>query len=331
VWTPDPVASGDAVCDGSLQILYEKGTKHHRNGTKKCVGPSYVDPGLWQELMEVNKRYGDLATWEMKSLSVGDGSLMLGVLIMASGKEKFQWKTCYNEDHGAGKKKHKMITPKQRMDCIETMVTLGLDDPTLLDQTSFQDVSDDDILDASLRQGGSSLDEVRTFDQKLMEDALEMTQPDFTSSDEKTSDGEETDTGSATDAEPEVAAEKPDARERTILKRRRSSNIGSTVLKSVVRNLSTNDPKSSLGGKLKSAPRKSSQGNMAGPSTKAKGLKVVIPFPLRRNPSPRKRVSKSSRKKGNNGEEAENKEPLTAQSIIQQVSQMLTTSLILSS
>jgi hypothetical protein len=273
---------------------------------------------------------------------------------MASGKETFQWKTCHNPDHGQRRKKHKIVEPKQRMDCPETMVTLGLDNPTLFDQTCSQDDTDDDILDASLLRGGSSLSNVRAFDQNMMEEALEVSQPDFASSDGNTSEGEETETETeeARDAplvvaEPELAAEKPDTCELAISIGQHPSNIGATFLKSAAGNLSTNGPKSSLGGKLKSAVRKSPQGSTAGPSTKAKGLRIDIsdatPFPLRRNPCPRKPRSRSPRKKtaqrkgkskmdeNDNNEQAENKEPLTAHSIIQQVSQMMTTSLILGS
>jgi hypothetical protein len=39
--------------------------------------------------MEVCNKYGDMATWEMKSLSVGDGAFMLGILALAAGKEQF--------------------------------------------------------------------------------------------------------------------------------------------------------------------------------------------------------------------------------------------------
>ena len=39
-----------------------------------------LHPAPMEELMEVNEKYGDLATWEIKSLSVGGSRTMLGVV-----------------------------------------------------------------------------------------------------------------------------------------------------------------------------------------------------------------------------------------------------------
>jgi hypothetical protein len=87
-----PVRGGDATCDGSLQFPYKFHQKRALDGSVKK--PDFIDAGLWQEMMEVHKKYRDIATWEIKSLSVGDAGVMLGVMAMATGKEPFEWKTC---------------------------------------------------------------------------------------------------------------------------------------------------------------------------------------------------------------------------------------------
>ena len=116
----------------------------------------------------MHEKYGDLATWEMKSLSVGDARVMLGVVAMAAGAaEKFEWQTCNNPLHPKGKKKHSAPKTIQLLDNPETMLRLGLDDPRLMTHTP-QLLDLNETLDDSLRRGGSSLIRAFKFDKRLM-------------------------------------------------------------------------------------------------------------------------------------------------------------------
>jgi hypothetical protein len=169
-WTASPIARGDAICDWSLQVMSKfDQNKRQICGTRKHVGPNYVDPDLWNELMEVHEKYGDLATWEMKSLSVGKADVMLGVVAMAAGVEKaFSWKTCNNPHHPKGKKKHFAPPTTQLLDDPATMSKFGLNDIPL---TSISLQLQHSVLDESLQRGGSSLENVIAFDQQLMDRA----------------------------------------------------------------------------------------------------------------------------------------------------------------
>lgn len=182
-WSSSPIAKGNAICDGSLQVLTMLNyNKRQICRTRKHVGPDYIDPSLWNELMEVREKYGDLATWEMKNLSVGDVRTMLGIVAMAGGvAEPFSWKTCNDPHHPEGKKKHFAPPTIQLLDDPSTMSKFGLDDPQLI-STSLQQSDLNVYSDMSLRRGGSSLENAVKCDQQLMARAkgfyLEETQED---------------------------------------------------------------------------------------------------------------------------------------------------------
>jgi hypothetical protein len=168
MWTGAPMATGDAVCDGSLQLASHLDRKTRRlDGTIKHKGPNLIKAGLWQELMEVNEKYGDLATWEMKSLTVGDSRVMLGVLAMAVGLEDFEWQTCNNLRHPRGTKPHRAPATIQLLDDPATISRFGLNDRGPTSQP-LQESTLEDVLDDSLRRGGSSLEDVIEFDQQLI-------------------------------------------------------------------------------------------------------------------------------------------------------------------
>jgi hypothetical protein len=171
-WVPVPIAQGDAVGDGSLKLLFSlNNVKRECDQTAKNSGPQYVDAELWQELMEVCNKYGDMAIWEMKSVSVGDGAFMLGVLALATGKEQFQWLTCKGgTDHTYKRKGHYEPPTIQLEDDPEIMSKFGLDD-LRLDSNANADLDVDLILDEALRRSGSSLELVKKFDKKLMREA----------------------------------------------------------------------------------------------------------------------------------------------------------------
>lgn len=177
-WSPVPIAQGDAVCDGSLKPLFCLSTvKRQRDQTTKHTGPHFVDAELWQELMEVCNKYGDMAIWEMKSLSVGDGSFMLGILALATGKEQFQWQVCEGgTDHKFKMKGHHPPPTTQLEDDPEVLSKFGLND---LDPNTTSDLTINDVLDQALCRGGSSLELVRKFDRKLMQEAKGTVEEDF--------------------------------------------------------------------------------------------------------------------------------------------------------
>jgi hypothetical protein len=178
-WYPVPIAQGDAVSDGSLKLLFSlNNLKRDRDQTIKNSGPHYVDADLWQELMEVSNKYGDMAIWEMKSVSVGDGRLMLGIMALATGKEQFEWLVCKGgEDHTSKRKGHHAPPTQQLEDDPETMSKFGLDD-LILNSNANSDLSVNVILDEALRRGGSSLEHVEEFDRKLMQEAKGVFQED---------------------------------------------------------------------------------------------------------------------------------------------------------
>jgi polyhydroxyalkanoate synthesis regulator phasin len=111
-----------------------------------------------------------MATWEMKSVSVRDGSLMLGVMALATGKEPFEWLVCQGGEDHKFKRRRRFPRTKQLMDDPETMSKFALDNAQLTFQT-YSDTSLEEILDDALRRGGSSLEEVREFDRQLIQEA----------------------------------------------------------------------------------------------------------------------------------------------------------------
>jgi hypothetical protein len=120
VWSQSPVCGGDAICDGSLEFPYKFHNKCTKHGSYKKL--NFIGLELWQEMMEVHNKYGDIVTWEMKSLSVGDAGVMLGVMAMATGKEPFRWTTCPGgKGHKSTKKTHRAPKTVQLSDDPVTM------------------------------------------------------------------------------------------------------------------------------------------------------------------------------------------------------------------
>ena len=122
-WTNSPSQSGYAVADRSINILgYNDPPKHEFDGMWKQVWDS-LEPSMRQELLRVKKAYPDLATWEIKSLSVGNHDVMMGVIRETSTGNKFRWE---RQDLIESKKSHRQFeTPLVGPDATVTPWNLG--------------------------------------------------------------------------------------------------------------------------------------------------------------------------------------------------------------
>jgi hypothetical protein len=334
-WTPVPITQGDAVCDGSLKLLFcLDSVKRERDQTVKHNGPHFVDEHLWHELMEVSEKYGDMAIWEMKSVSVGDGSLMLGIMALATGKEQFKWLVCKGgDDHTSKRKGHYAPPTRQLQDDPETRSKFGLDD-----SNTDSDLTVDVILDQALVRGGSSLERVKEFDRKLIEDAKGIAQ-EYTEQEGNGGDLESrTPSCTLPTASPGEATSVSltgfGKSIRTALRKWSQDEQGSS---SRTAHPSLPETKTTL-------PTSSHHSDVCSP--KKGKLKIFIeqPFKFRRKPSQKRSSSKSPRKQahpvannktrdkpGGDGEredghdnggvgDNECERPLTAQSVLQQVS-----------
>jgi K+-transporting ATPase c subunit len=125
-----------------------------------------LDANLLKELMEVGERYKDLATWEMKSLTVGTVGVMLEVMSMVAEGGQFPWNKCSGSCvNGKKPRKHTIERAFRGADAAETLEffmrpwndsEMG-DNNTSQSQGSHVSETNDDILDRALRRGGSLL------------------------------------------------------------------------------------------------------------------------------------------------------------------------------
>jgi hypothetical protein len=125
-----------------------------------------MDPEMLERLKKVEAKYEDLATWEVTSLSIEDTDTMLGVLTMAvaSGEGGFKWRACCGSPcAGEDGDIPKMLSSQRAQDARETLALVEspwvVPEPSLHGSASLK--SPEDILDASLRRGGSSFEAVR--------------------------------------------------------------------------------------------------------------------------------------------------------------------------
>jgi hypothetical protein len=173
-WSASTSQRSHAICDGSLQV---------RSYDPWMEGLMTTE--LLEALMEIRERYRDLATWEMKSLTVGNGDVMLKIMEMVASGEEFSWSTCAGDECGErkGRNKHRMHNPRRGEDAPETLEFFTApwteSDPTDAfiavgshDSQSAQPMNEhiDDILNCALRRAGSSLDIAREFNRQLEED-----------------------------------------------------------------------------------------------------------------------------------------------------------------
>ena len=90
-WTATPSKSGYAIADGSVNIVgYSEPPIDEFDEIRKDIWDS-LEPSLCRVLLRVKEVYPDLATWEIKSLSVGTHEVMEGVRREATTGIRFRW------------------------------------------------------------------------------------------------------------------------------------------------------------------------------------------------------------------------------------------------
>lgn len=166
VWSASTSQRAKAVCDGSLQV------RSYLPYMDDLLGPDRL-----KELMAVGERYKDLATWEMKSLSVGNGGVMLEVMSMVAAGGPFPWSKCSGSCVREKKaRRHQVERALRGADAAESLsfLTTPWSDPEIdnsaYDSQSPRPDSIDDILDRALRRSGSSLEQAQAFNRELEED-----------------------------------------------------------------------------------------------------------------------------------------------------------------
>lgn len=167
-WSASTSQRSKAVCDGSLQV---RSHQPYMDGL--------IDADRLRELMEIGTRYKDLATWEMKSLSVGNAGVMLEVMNMVSKGGRFPWVACSGSCVNDKRPRvHTVENPPRGTDAAETLdifTTPWADSDTgntnpCDSQGTHVFETNDDILDRALRRGGSSLEQAQEFNRELEED-----------------------------------------------------------------------------------------------------------------------------------------------------------------
>ena len=151
-WSRVPENQGLASYSASLQFV-------PLGRVEERYVPDLMESELLEQLKKVEARSNDLATWEMRSLSVKDTSTMLGVLNMAlsSGEDGFRWKFCSGTPcapvlDSTTKKLNsaRNVDASKTLHFLQEAISAGEDVSKTLDSL-------ESILDDSLRRGGSSL------------------------------------------------------------------------------------------------------------------------------------------------------------------------------
>lgn len=128
--------------------------------------PDYMTLGAYEQLKKVRAKYNDLATWEIRSLSIEDIDAMLGIMTMAlaSGEGKFQWKLCSGTPTAVDAGISKMLRTTLSFDAFEILSLVEepwVDQDPTEGEVSRNVDSPASILDETLRRGGSSFQSVR--------------------------------------------------------------------------------------------------------------------------------------------------------------------------
>lgn len=153
IWSRIPECQALASYGASLQFLsLEK--------VEEGFVPGLVAPELLGQLKKVKAHSNDLATWEIRSVSIKDTDAMLGVLSMAlaDGEGGFQWR--FGSGTPVPGSSAKILDSTRAVDSFETF---QLVQEALLTCEEELKVSDNvvSILDDSLKRGGSSMQSVR--------------------------------------------------------------------------------------------------------------------------------------------------------------------------
>lgn len=97
-WSMVPNAAGFAITDGSLQILEidDDDDEEANEDSREVIAEikASMDPDMVDTVRKLAATYPDLAVWEMKSLTVGDEKVMVGLKRSASAGRPFNWVTC---------------------------------------------------------------------------------------------------------------------------------------------------------------------------------------------------------------------------------------------
>jgi hypothetical protein len=133
-WTKEQNKAGYAISDGVLKLLPEPTARMVERSSSYQSIIDHVDPDIRKYLLALRERYKDIATWEMKSLTVGDLEVMNGILQLASKAAKFPWQRCKRKGACMNPEVHarylKLAEGKQGFDALHPPWTLPLDDTT---------------------------------------------------------------------------------------------------------------------------------------------------------------------------------------------------------
>jgi hypothetical protein len=93
-WTRDPDQAGWAIADGVLQLTPAPNASELEDTEDYQQILEKIDPDIRNILDELQRRYPDLATWEMKYLTVGDDEVMKNIAEWALNAHRFYWIYC---------------------------------------------------------------------------------------------------------------------------------------------------------------------------------------------------------------------------------------------
>jgi hypothetical protein len=161
-WSGIPQIAENNLFGGSLRVMLpsESGLgQKPKDSTAKNVR-DFMDDERWKQLMEIRKKYPDLATWEIRSLSSSDVDNMLGVMTMAvasSEEGAFKWRfasgsPCVPDDRRSKTRADPGLDAPETLTLVETPWEVSED-------TTSEKVpqTPNETVDAALRRGGSSL------------------------------------------------------------------------------------------------------------------------------------------------------------------------------
>jgi hypothetical protein len=93
-WTLDSDQAGWAFADGVLQLTPAPNAGELEDAEDYQLVLEKIDPDIRHILDELQRRYPDLANWEMRFLAVGDDEVMKNIAEWALNAERFRWIYC---------------------------------------------------------------------------------------------------------------------------------------------------------------------------------------------------------------------------------------------